>query len=210
MGSGFTLGSFVVSKGVTVAVLSGGIVTSATSVGNGGILELLGGSTASATLLSGATLEVTSGYVLNGQVVSKGRTLDVAADGVASATTILAGGTEIIASGGTELGVKSIASGGLLETAAGGTAIVSGAVTNSGRCSRAVLTASSILSVVRLSPAAASPGSATALSTSRVPATIRTWSSSPAAQAGSRSACSATPTRVRFRALVRTPTSSSI
>src|SRR4029077_1348136 len=73
-----------------------------------------------------------SGYVLNGQVVSKGRTLDVAADGVASATTILASGTEIIASGGIELGVESIASGGLLETAAGGTAIVSGTVTNSG------------------------------------------------------------------------------
>jgi autotransporter passenger strand-loop-strand repeat protein len=77
-------------------------------------------------------LEVASGYVLNGQVVSKGRTLDVAADGVASATTILAGGTEIIASGGIELGVESIASSGLLETAAGGTAIVSGTVTNSG------------------------------------------------------------------------------
>jgi autotransporter passenger strand-loop-strand repeat protein len=104
VGSGYTLSSFVVSKGVTVAVLSGGIVTSATSVGNGGILELLGGSTASATLISGATLEVASGYVLNGQVVSKGRTLDVAADGAASATVILAGGTEIIASGGSELG----------------------------------------------------------------------------------------------------------
>src|SRR4029077_944820 len=52
--------------------------------------------------------------------------------GIASGSTILSGGTELIASGGTDAGVASIASGGLLETLSGGTAIVGGIVTNSG------------------------------------------------------------------------------
>jgi autotransporter passenger strand-loop-strand repeat protein len=47
LGSGATLSSFTVSKGVTVEVLSGGSTTSTVSVGNSGTLELLGGSTAS-------------------------------------------------------------------------------------------------------------------------------------------------------------------
>jgi hypothetical protein len=56
----------------------------------------------------------------------------VSSGGIASGSTILSGGTELIASGGTDLGVSSIASGGLLETLIGGTAILSGAVANSG------------------------------------------------------------------------------
>jgi hypothetical protein len=44
----------------------------------------------------------------------------------------LSGGSEFVASGGTDLGLTSIASGGLFETLNGGTAIVSGTVTNSG------------------------------------------------------------------------------
>ena len=44
----------------------------------------------------------------------------------------MSGGTELIASGGTDLGVSSIASGGLLETLIGGTALLSGAVASSG------------------------------------------------------------------------------
>jgi hypothetical protein len=44
----------------------------------------------------------------------------------------LSGASELIASGGTDAGVTSIASGGLLETLTGGTALLSGSLTNSG------------------------------------------------------------------------------
>ncbi len=140
VGSGATLGSFIVSKGVTIEVLSGGLATTTVSVGNGGTLELLGGSTASYTLLSGATLGIASGYGLSGQTVSRGVVLKVLAGGAASATTVSSGGTELVASGGSDLGVNidakglvrvmsggfesgaSIASGGVLIVSSGGAA----------------------------------------------------------------------------------------
>jgi autotransporter passenger strand-loop-strand repeat protein len=65
-------------------------------------------------------------------MLSKGGALTVSFGGRASGSIILSGGTELIASGGTDLDVTSVASGGLLETLTGGTAILTGAVTNSG------------------------------------------------------------------------------
>ena len=51
-------------------------------------------------------MEVGSGYVLSGQIVSKGITLELVAGGTASSTTIDSGGTEIVTSGGSDIGAN--------------------------------------------------------------------------------------------------------
>ena len=100
-------------SGVTVKVLSGGVVSGGTALFHNVVTALRGGFVSSLTVSSGGGLIVSSG-------------------GTASGSIILSGGTELVASGGTDLGLTSIASGGLFETLSGGTAIVSGAVINSG------------------------------------------------------------------------------
>ena len=112
VGSG-ALTSVTNESGVTVKVLSGGVVSGGTTLFHNVVTALNGGVVSNLTIRSGGGLTVSAG-------------------GVASGSTILSGGTELIASGGTDLGISFVSSGGLLETAIGGTALLSGAVVNSG------------------------------------------------------------------------------
>jgi autotransporter passenger strand-loop-strand repeat protein len=117
-GAVFEVGSGAVTSvaneiGVTVKVLSGGLVSGGVALFHNVVTALSGGVVSSLTVSSGGGLIISSG-------------------GLASGSTLLSGGTEIVASGGTHVGVTSIASGALLETASGGTAILTGSVANSG------------------------------------------------------------------------------
>jgi autotransporter passenger strand-loop-strand repeat protein len=142
--SGATLSGLGVASGVTLEV-SGGVAR-ATTVGNGGTIDLLGvtvsgGTVSGTTLLSGATEKVDSGSIVSGVIVSSGVTLSTvfygAAGGTTSATTILNGGKEVVygsavadtvSNGGSQfIGPNGVASGTIVQS--GGTEVVSAAGT---------------------------------------------------------------------------------
>jgi autotransporter passenger strand-loop-strand repeat protein len=100
-GAIFEIGSGILTSianeiGISVKVLSGGVVSGGTAVFHNVVTALSGGVVSNLTVSSGGGLTISSG-------------------GLASGSTILSGGTELIASGGTDLGVASIASSGLLQ-----------------------------------------------------------------------------------------------
>ena len=74
-------------------------------------------------------MEVGSGYVLRGQIVSKGITLELVAGGTASSTTIDSGGTEIVTSGGSDIGAN-LDGNAILKVLSGG--VASGDIVSSG------------------------------------------------------------------------------
>ena len=88
VGSG-ALTSVTNEIGVTVKVLSGGVVSGGTTVFHNVVTALNGGVVSNLTIRSGGGLTVSAG-------------------GVASGSTILSGGTELIASGGTDLGISFV------------------------------------------------------------------------------------------------------
>ena len=92
---GFASGTTVLAG---LQVVEGGGTASGTIVSSGGTLELFAGAVANGfTISSGGTLEIASGYMLSGYEVGSGVTLAVAS-----------GGTEIVASGGTDLGTQIV------------------------------------------------------------------------------------------------------
>ena len=121
VGSGYVLTS-AIGSGLTVEVLSGGVVSGATfgavadkrllifsggvasdvTIGSGGTaIVFAGGTDDGATILKGGTDVVSSGGVDLGVVVNSGGTEIVSAGGVASNTTVSSGGVQMVASGGT-------------------------------------------------------------------------------------------------------------
>ena len=109
--AGLAIGDSI-AAGAFVNVLGGGTLElldtqSATGVAvqSGGTLELLGtASKQGAVFLSGATLEIGSGNTLSNYAVANGITLRLLAGGAASGT-IINGGAEYVASGGSAAGV---------------------------------------------------------------------------------------------------------
>jgi autotransporter passenger strand-loop-strand repeat protein len=121
-----------IGSGATVEFIAGATFSGGTA--RGVTLEVLAGATDfGGTVFPSATLlEVFSGGLASGAVISSGGREIVFAGGTDIGATIASGGTEIVSAGGTSIATSAIGAGGMLETSSGGTAIVSGVVLNSG------------------------------------------------------------------------------
>ena len=133
--AGGTASGATVSSGGTLDVLSGGLADPTTIYSGGREIVSAHGTDDGAQISGGKQLVYGSA---SGATVFTG-TQVVESGGTANNTTVSSGGTEIVLSGGTDIdatidtgGTAIIAAGGILETTIGGTAIVSGTVTNSG------------------------------------------------------------------------------
>ena len=105
-----------IGSGATVEFIAGATFSGGTA--HGVTLEVLSGATDfGGTVFPSATLlEVFSGGLASGAVISSGGREIVFAGGTDIGATITSGGTEIVSAGGTGIVTTSIASGGMLET----------------------------------------------------------------------------------------------
>jgi hypothetical protein len=131
VGSG-AVASVTNEVGVTVKVLSGGMVGGGTALFHNVVTALNGGVVSNLTVSSGGKVTVFSGGTDLGVAILKGGIVIVSSGGLDTGAAIGSGGTELVSVGGTAVAAATIGSGALLETANGGTAIVSGTVLNSG------------------------------------------------------------------------------
>jgi hypothetical protein len=96
------------------------------------VTALNGGVVSNLTVSSGGKVTVFSGGTDLGVAILNGGIVIVSSGGLDTGAAIGSGGTELVSVGGTAVAAATIGSGALLETANGGTAIVSGTVLNSG------------------------------------------------------------------------------
>jgi autotransporter passenger strand-loop-strand repeat protein len=123
-GTAFVYGSVSgsdVSDGGVIEVLSGSTATN-TTVSSGGVLALFGGASASGiTVSSGGTLEIGAGYAQTGFTVGSGAVMQVDSGGSATGSFVAGGGTLVLFAGETDTGTTYAA--GSFEEIVGGYAL---------------------------------------------------------------------------------------